>query len=256
MQRITRLHVLLVGAGVFVAIALIFTLAFILRTRKDISNAKRRTAESEAQIVPMQTLEKELADVEDKERQVAADYDDIMRTRMPSLEFVEPVSSMMRMLYFSDEELQLMRDWFADSGAEVSGLSYPTFGLERPDPNRKVISLPWTLSVTVDDLPALLEWLQKLPEAPRFIDVESVAIHGPRNPGSPLTATVPVTLYMWMGVEPGRGAGGAAAATAGAGAGPGGGGPMMGGGGRMGGGMRGGGMRGGGMRGGGMRGGM
>jgi hypothetical protein len=131
-----------------------------------------------------------------------------MATRMPKdLEFSDEIGSMIRMWYFPEQEQELMQRWFASTGAEVSGWGFPTFGLERHDPTRRMLDpLSWNLTVTVKDFPTLLEWLQKLPEAPRFMQLGSVSVHGPRQPGQRLTASVPVTVYMWTGVEPPRAA--------------------------------------------------
>jgi hypothetical protein len=131
---------------------------------------------------------------------------------------------MVRMWYFPEQEHELMERWFASTGAQVSGWSFPTFGLERHDPTRRRLdTLSWNLTVTVKDFPALLEWLHKLPEAPRVMQLGSVSVHGPRQPGQPLTASIPVTVYMWTGVEPAPAAAppteGAAAASGAAGAG-------------------------------------
>ncbi len=55
----------------------------------------------------------------------------------------------------------------------------------------------WNLSVQVRDFASLLKWLEKLPTAPRFMVMQSVTIGGPRQPGQPLNASVPVVLYEW-----------------------------------------------------------
>ncbi len=258
LQRITRLHVLIAGVVVAVAIAAIFVLVFIGRLNKKIANIKAAIAESQPYINQRGQFEEQLQRAREEEVAVAEKWDDIMENRMPELDLSDPVGGMVRMWYFPDEELELMERWFRSTGAEVTGLGYPTFGIETHDPTRRNLPpLRWTLSVAVKDLPELLEWLKKLPEAPRFMQLESVTIGGPRQPGQPLLATVPVTMWLWTGVEPTQvaaaptGAGGATAGGAGRG-------PAMGRGprgGRGGGGMRGGRGPRGGMGGGGMRGG-
>jgi hypothetical protein len=65
-----------------------------------------------------------------------------------------------------------------------------------------------------------MDWLRKLPEAPRFMVLQSVSIQGSRQPGQPLLASVPVTLYMWTGVTPAPTTVAAPAAGTGATAGP------------------------------------
>jgi hypothetical protein len=260
LQRITRIHVLVAGVAAAVAVALVFVFVFVMRSKKETARIESHIADSQPKIAKVPEFERALEAAIEQEKEITVEYDDILDTRMPDIDLWEPIGSRIRMMYFSDEEYTLMSKWFRSSGAEVSGFSYPTFGWGRTDP--KLLTLPplrWTLSVSVDGgMPELFDWLKKLPEAPRFMQLESVTIHGPRQPGQPLTATVPVIMWLWTGLEPGPAPTATASASAATGTGGGGmrGGMRGGMGGGMGGGMRGG--RGGGMRGGrggGMRGG-
>lgn len=134
---------------------------------------------------------------------------------MPEIDLTDPIGGMVRLWYFPEEEQQLMEGWFASTGAQVVGLGYPTFGLDLADPQMAMFDpLSWNLTVQVKDFPELLEWLKKLPEAPRLMVMHSVAVQGPRQPGQPLVASIPVTLYMWTGAAA-PAAGGEPAAAAG-----------------------------------------
>jgi hypothetical protein len=221
---------------------------------------------------------KALLAAEAQEAIVKGQFDKIMKTRMPAnADFSDPLAGMFKLWTFPREEGMVIDKWFKSSGAEVSGYSFPAYGsqVDLNLPNVKVMPpLNWNLTVQTRDFSSLMKWLEKLPKAPRFLVMGSVTVGGPRQPGQPLTASVPVTLYEWtkaaqtaldapVAAPAAGGAAGAGAAGAAGAAGGGMGGGGMGGGGRgaggrgggMGGGGRGGGGRGGGMRGGGGRGG-
>jgi len=176
-----------------------------------------------------------------EEVRVRKGYDDIMKNRMPAVSFEDRLASMIRLQSFDTEELAVIAAWFNSTGAEVSGYSFPPFGTDLPNPATRVLpALTWNLSVTVKDFPAFLEWLEKIPKAPRFLRLNNVNLPGMRQPGTPFTAAVSMTLYEWIKASP-RAAAGAAAAGAQTGAGAGGRGGGQGRGGRGRGGRRGGG---------------
>lgn len=254
LQRITRIQVVIVWLVVVVAIALLFVIMFIGPQRKRIQGAEQQRDAAQEVVAQRPAAEKAFKQAQAAETEVTAKYQKIMDERMPKLDFSDPIASTIRMLDYADEEQSLMDRWFASTGARVSGYGFPQFGASMPgsfqSPDREQLDpLNWNLTVEVKDFPALLDWLLKLPKAPRLMVLQSVTIQGPREAGQPLVAQVPVTLYEWTGVLP-QASAAAVAGAEGAGAAPQAGGP-----GGRGGGMRGGGMRGGGMRGGGMRGG-
>lgn len=264
-MRLTRLQVLVGGLVVVVGIAALFLLAFIRPQMQKIRQLEQEAEENEQYArAEGPKAKKDLEEAERRESVVAARFDHIMETRMPDVDLSDPIAGMFRLWRLPQEEGAIIDRWFRTSGAQVSGYSFPAFGTTPADPNMRVLPPQnWTLAVQVPDFQSLLKWLRKLPTAPRFMVMQSVTIQGPRQPGQPLQATVPVTLYEWtkaaktaVAASPQPAVGEAAAAEgAGVGAGPG-----MGGRGPMGrGGMGMGGMRGGmggGMRGGGMSGGM
>lgn len=257
LQRITRIQVAVVWLVVVVAIALLFVIMLIGPQRKKIQGAELQRDAAQEIAAQRPAAEKALKQAQAAEIEVSEKYQKIMEERMPKLDFSDPIASTIRMLDYTDEEQSLMDRWFASTGARVSGYGFPQFGASMPgsfqNPDREQLDpLNWNLTVEVKDFPELLDWLLKLPKAPRLMVLQSVTIQGPREAGQALVAQVPVTLYEWTGVLPQVSVAAATGAEA-AGAGPQAGGP--GGRGRGMGGPRGGGMRGGGMRGGGMRGG-
>ncbi len=262
LQRITRIQVLVVGAAIIAAVAIIFSLVLIKPQLQDIA-ATLAIAEADrlfAADYDQRVEQRDAAKAE--EERIKAEWDKIMETRMPEIDLSDPISATLRLWDLPAEEEAVMSRWFDSSGAVVTGYSFPTWGTAMPgsfprSDLKNLNPLNWTLTVQVDSFQDLLEWLKKLPDAPRFMVMHSVTIQGSHGPDDPLVATVPVELWQWTGVEPtGGGAAAAPAATAatGAGAAAGGRGAAEGRrGGRGGRGMRGG-MGGGGMRGG-MRGG-
>ena len=264
--RLTRLQVGIAGFVVLVGVFLLFALAFIRPLMAEIGKTEGDAETQEAYVKTNgPKAVKDLEEANHQKKIVKAQFDKIMEARMPKIDLSDPIAGMFRLWTFPREEGQLMDKWFRSSGAQVSGYSFPGFTSNLADPNVKVLGpYQWNLTVQTRDFPELLKWLEKLPKAPRFMVMQSVTIGGARQPGQPLTASVPVTLYEWtkaaeVALETARVAGAAAGGTAPGGAAPGGAG--AGGAGGRGGGMggRGGGMggRGGGMRGGGggMRGG-
>ncbi|MFB3882005.1 MAG: hypothetical protein ACE149_12130 [Armatimonadota bacterium] len=278
LQRITRIQVLGVWVILVVAVALLFFFMVITPQRKAIKSTNDQAEAAEAEAAKRPAAEKALEAAKKAEAEVTMKYQKILDTRMPKLDFSDPIASTVRMWDFADEEERLMERWFASTGARVSGYGFNEWGTAMPasfpkpdwpqlDPQN------WNLTVEVRDFTELLNFLLKIPQAPRFMVMQNVTIAGPREAGQPLVATIPVTLYEWTGVLPSSvgaattaGATGAGAAAGGAGgaggaAGAGGAGGPRGGMGRGGrGGMGGGGPRGGmgrgGMGGGGPRGGM
>ena len=265
LQRITRIQVLIGGVVLIAAVAILFFLSVIKPQWAAISKSVDDAEWYWAEAAGRPKLEQDLLDAHEQGEVITAEYQEILDTRMPKIDLSDPIAATLRMWDLYEEEQGVISRWFNSSGAQVIGYSFPTWPTPMPSsfPSSDMVMLQplsWNLDVQVKDFPKLLEWLQKIPEAPRFMVMQSVTIQGSHSPDDPLTATVPVTLYQWTGVEPTAGAAPAATATAtGTGVGRGG----MGGGGMRGGrgGMRGGrgGMRGGrgGMRGGrgGMRGG-
>jgi uncharacterized membrane protein YgcG len=254
LQRITRIQVAVVWLVVVVAIALLFVIMFIGPQRKKIQGAEQQRDAAQEVAVQRPAAEKAFKQAQAAEIEVTEKYQKIMDERMPKLDFNDPIASTIRMLDYGDEEQSLMDRWFASTGARVSGYGFPQFGASMPgsfqNPDREQLDpLNWNLTVEVKDFPELLDWLLKLPKAPRLMVLQTVTIQGPREAGQPLVAQVPVTLYEWTGVLP-QASAAAVAGAEGAAAGP-----QVGGGG-MGGRGRGGGGRGGGGRGGGGRGGM
>jgi hypothetical protein len=258
LQRINRYQVAIAGLVLAVGVALVFLFIFIEPLKKKINTAAQNAQAAEDIAKTRPTVEKQLADAQATEKAVNEKYQKILDTRMPKLDFVDPITSTLRMWDLGSEEQALMDKWFASTGAQVTGYAFPGWGTSMPSSfpstTAKILDpLNWNLTVQVKNFQELMDWLLLLPKAPRFMVMGAVSIQGPHNPGQPLVASVPVTLYQWTGVEPE----GVASPDAGAAAGPGAAGPGAGGGGggMRGGGGRGGGMRGGGGRGGGMRGG-
>jgi hypothetical protein len=249
--RLKRIHVLAAGLVVSAAVALLFFTMFIKPLQKSIKNTKAQ-AEAQKQIADQRRAwENALEAAQAEERRVNARFDRIMDTRMPKLRPFETKDDLAGEFFFWEypgQEGPIIDEWFRNSGAEVSGYSFPAWPTDPADLTRKVLPpLNWNLTVTVKDFPAFQKWLLKLPHAPRFMAMSGpISIPGPRNPGDLLTVSVPVTLYEWT---PAANVAPAPVVTADTGAGG------VGGGGVGGGGVGGGGMGGGGMRGGGMRGG-
>jgi hypothetical protein len=220
LQRITRIQVAVVWLVVAAGIALLFIIMFISPQRKKIQSAEQERDAAQEVADKRPAAQKALEEAQATEIAATAKFGKIMEERMPKLDFHDPIASTIRMLDYGEEEQALMNRWFASTGATVSGYSFPQFGASMPgsfqDPDREQLDpLNWNLTVEVRDFPALLDWLLKLPKAPRLMVLQSVTIEGPREAGQPLVAQVPVTLYEWTGVLPQAGA----AATEGAGAG-------------------------------------
>ena len=267
--RLTRIQVGGAGLAVLIGVAALFFLGFIRPRSADIARVRKVADDEKAYAATNGPKAKQaLAAAKLREGVVKVQFDQIMKTRMPSVDLSDPIAGMFRLWRLPHEEGLVIDQWFRSTGAVVSGYSFPAFGTLPADPGLKVLpTQTWNLSVQVRDFPQLLEFLPKLTKAPRFMVMGDVTVQGPRQPGQPLTATLPVTLYEWTKAAQTalEAPGGAAAGPAGGAAGPpaggpggggrrGGGGGMRGGGGGMrggGGGMRGGG---GGMRGGGGRG--
>jgi uncharacterized membrane protein YgcG len=246
LQRITRVQVLMVGAAVIIGIAAIFFFVFMRPMGAQIATSIESAEAKETYAATRPQVERDLQAAREREVQVNEQWEELIDTRMPKVDLSDPIASTVRMWDFAEEEHQVIQDWFNSSGAVVTGYSFPGWGAAMPSsfPNPDMMRFDpqnWNLTVEVKDFQALCEWLLKLPEAPRFMILNSVTIQGPRQPGQPLVAQVPVTLWQLTGLEPTGGGAGAEGEADAAGA--------------AAGGMRGGGMRGGGMRGGGMRGG-
>ena len=245
LQRITRIQVAVVWLVLTVGIALLFFIMFIQPQRKKIVSTEDQAAAAEKIAAQRPAAEKELAAANAADVEINAKYQKITDGRMPKLDFSDPIASILRMWDFAGEEQALMDKWFASTGARVSGYGFPGWGTSMPAsfPNPNVQMLDpqnWHLTVEVKDFPALLDWLLKLPKAPRFMVMQTVTVGGPREAGQPLIAQVPVTLYEWTGVLPAGGAAPAPSVRAGGGGRRGGGGRGgMGRGGRRGGGGRG-----------------
>jgi hypothetical protein len=260
--RINRIQVGIAGLVVLVGIAALYLLAFVKPMAAKIKKINDDALANKQFVEQNESKAKAaLLAAEAQESVVKAQFDKVMKTRMPAnADFSDPLAGMFKLWTFPREEGMVIDKWFKSSGAEVSGYSFPAYGsqVDLNLPNVKVMPpLNWNLTVQTRDFPSLLKWLDRFPKAPRFLVMGSVVIGGPRQPGQPLTASIPVTLYEWTkAAQTALEAPAVAPAAAGAGAagdtGLGGGG-MRGGG--MGGGMRGGGGRGGGGRGGGGRGG-
>jgi hypothetical protein len=258
--RLKRIHVLAAGLVVSAAVAMLFFTMFIKPLQKSIKTTKTQTAAEQEVASQRASWEKQLEAAKAEERRVNARFERIMDTRMPKLQPFETKDNLAGEFFFWDfprQEARVVDEWFRNSGAQVSGYSFPAWPTNLPDLSMKVLPpLNWNLTVTVKDFPAFQKWLLKLPHAPRFITMNGpIAIPGPRNPGDQLTVSVPVTLYEWTPAAAATAPAPAVAADTSGGMGGGmGGGGMRGGGGGMrgggGGGMRGGG-GGGGMRGGG-----
>ncbi len=257
LQRITRIQVAIAWLVIAAGLAVVFVIMFITPQRKKIQQVAEARDAAQTAAAKRPSYEKALADAKAAAAGVNAKFDKIMTERMPKLDFSDPIAATVRMWDFQDEEQRLMDRWFASTGARVSGYGFQGWGTAMPAsfPRADIQMLDpqnWNLTVETKDFPTFLDWLLKLPKAPRFMVMGNITVSGPREAGQPLIASVPVTLYEWTGVLQGGGAAAAAATAAGPGAGrgagmmgpgsggmgggPGGGGP----GGRMGGGGRGG----------------
>ena len=219
-MRVTRIQVLGGGLALAVAIGVLF---FLIAIRPIQANIKKTVADAEAEEAVARTrasAEAALAAAEARRDEVFAKYDHIMQTRMPKFSVKDPIVAMFDAWHLPQEEANLMNNWFARSGAVVSQVSVPAwFGTNWPSTDMRMLPpVDWTLNVTVKDVPALLNWLKKIPEAPRFMVLRSVSIPGPRPANEPLTATVAVTLYMWTRDAQVQAAAAPAATAAGAGA--------------------------------------
>jgi type II secretory pathway component PulM len=264
--RLTRIQVGIVGLVLMIGVAVLFALAFIRPMQAELNKTKDDAQQQEDYAKTNRTkAQKDLESATAQKAIVKGQFDKIMETRMPKVNLSDPIAGMFRLWSYPREEGMLMDKWFKSSGATVNGYSFAGFTSSLADPNVKILGpYQWNLSVQVKDFPSLLKWLEKIPKAPRFMVMsQGVTIGGPRQPGQPLNASVPVTVYEWTkaaqtALEALRAPVAAAGDTGGAAGAPGGGmgGGMGGGRGGMGGGGRGGmgggrGGMGGGMRGGG-----
>ncbi len=257
--RLTRVQVAAGGLAIAVAICAIFFFLFIRPKQASIARMTKNAEEINQQVkADRPKYEKELAAAKVAAADARKKFDEIMKTRMPDVSFQDPLAAMFRLQSLPKEEGQLLSAWFNSTGAQVSGYSFPAFSTDLPDPSARTLpDLKWNLSVTVKDFPAFLDWLEKLPKAPRLLELEGINLPGMRPPGTPFTATVSVVLHEWVkrpqqpAVQTAQAAGSSGAAagaqtTSGTAA------PAASvgrGGGRRGGGRRGGGRRGGGRRG-------
>ncbi len=248
LQRITRMQVLIAGAAVIAGVAILFLIVFIRPQMKRIADTLWYAEEDEKIAATRPQKEAALADALAREEEITDKWDEIVETRMPTIDLSDPIAATLRLWDLPEEEEELITEWFESSGGVVSGYGFQTWPTAMPssfpDPNMRVLPpLNWNLTVQVKNLPQLLEWLMKLPEAPRFMVMDSVTIQSSHGPDAPLVASVPVSLYQWTGVPPTGAAAAPAAGAPGAGARPGGGamrgrrmgGGRMRGGGRMGG---------------------
>jgi hypothetical protein len=225
--RLTRMQVAGAGLALAVGICALFFFMLIKPTWGDIAQTTQQAKTTEDQVrAEKPKAEKDLAAAKINEVKFRKQYDEIMKKRMPDISFEDPLSSMFALQQVPGAEGRLIAAWFNSTGADVRGYSFPAFGTSLPDPAAHMLPpLTWNLSVTVPDFPAFLEWLEKLPEAPRFLVLNSVTIPGMRQPGTPCAAGVSVTLYEWLKTPRGAAAAaasqaaGAAAAPAAAGAG-------------------------------------
>lgn len=216
--RLTQIQVMGAGAAVIVGIALLFLFMFVLPMSKKIAKTNsdaegiedgNRTAGPKAK--------RDLAEAKRLEVEITKKYDEIFEKRMPKVDLSDPITGMLELAYDVPRREGLLIDrWFSSSGAQVSGYSFPSFSTTNlPDPN--MTSLPelnWNLSVTARDLPQFLEWLQKFPKAPRFMEVTGISLPGMRQPGTPFQAGVQVRLYELLKPSPAAAASAAAAAAA------------------------------------------
>lgn len=196
--RLTRIQVLIAGAAVAVGLAVLFFLLFIRPVNGKTSRINGRAAEEEAVAAQLSTVVAQLANAEEEETEVTAQYEEIMETRMPDISLEDPLVAMFDLWHLPAEEGEVIQRWFDSTGARVEGYSFPAFGTAPPPQTWRMLPpLNWNLTVQVEDFPALLEWLPKIPEAPRFLELHTVTIQGSRQPGQPLVASIPVTLYLW-----------------------------------------------------------
>jgi hypothetical protein len=196
--RLTRIQVLIAGAAIAVGLAVLFFLFFIRPVNTRTNRINGWAAEEEEVAARLSTVRAQLATAEEEERVVTASYDEIMETRMPDISLEDPIVAMFDLWHLPAEEGEVIQRWFTSTGARVDGYSFPAFGTVPPPQDWRILPpLNWTLSVQVEDFPTLLEWLQKIPEAPRFLELHTVTIQGSRQPGQPLTASIPVTMYLW-----------------------------------------------------------
>ncbi len=212
--RLTRIQV--AAAGLAVAVGIVAILFFMF-AKPALATIAKKNADAEATEQQVRTqrpqAEEALRAAQVEEVRVRKRYDDIMKNRMPDVSFEDRLAAMIRLQSFDTQELAVIESWFNSTGAEVTGYSFPTFGTDLPDPSARVLpALTWNLSVTVKDFPTFLTWLEKLPKAPRFLRLNSVNLPGMRQPGTPFTAAVSVTLYEWIKVSPASMAAAAAAA--------------------------------------------
>jgi hypothetical protein len=198
-MRLRPYQVLAAGGVIAAAIVLLFLFVLIRpRTQQTQRDLNAALAEEEYASTNRPIAERNLVKAQAEERRVNDKYDEIMETRMPDISLQDPLAAMFRLWDFPREEGQLMESWLASTGAQVSSISLPSFGTAPPNPNMRVLPpVDWSLSVSVKDLPTFFEWLKMIPEAPRFLLLRNVRLGGSRQPGTPLSAGVDVTLYLW-----------------------------------------------------------
>jgi len=200
--RLTQLQVLIAAGAVAVGIVGLFFFAFIKPQRSTIArtNANAQSKEEFAQN-NRRVFEKKLADAKVMEKEILAKYDAIMKNRMPDVSLKDRMTTMFDLWDLPRKEGPVLERWFASTGAVVTGFSFPAFGTTPPPPGMRMLPpLSWNLSVTVKDFPAFLKWLEKLPKAPRFLVLNNISLPGMRQPGTPFTANISVTLYEWIRV--------------------------------------------------------
>ena len=174
LERINRIHVLTAGLALAVGVAALFLTVFIRPQQQTIAAAVARAEEAEAYAKKRPSVEQQLENEQKREKEVTQKYGAISGTRMPKIDLTDPVGATLRMWDLPTEEEGLMSRWFASTGAQVTGYGYQLWPTSMPSsfPDPTMLILPplsWNLSVQVKDFPTLMDWLRKLPEAPRFM---------------------------------------------------------------------------------------
>ena len=111
--RIKRIHVLAAGLVVAAVVVMVFFSMFIKPLNKQISKLGKDIEAEETVAAQQSAKERELAQAEAMQKVVEADYDHIVKTRMPKFPTTDdPIVSMIEMWDFPRQEGELIDRWF------------------------------------------------------------------------------------------------------------------------------------------------
>jgi len=202
MNRIKRIHLLIVAVVLFVGLAVAFFMVLVKPRQKNIADWDKKITDRQKVADQLPQAQAALADAKAQLGSAEAKWQIIMRTKMSHISLADPYRAIFAIYKeIPTYEPQLMAAFARDKRVKLnSRLGFSQYGFTPPPTSLVGRDYPQTLNLSAKSFPDLLSWLRNTESLPRVLELGgSIAIS---KSSAGISATVPGVIHIYFAELP------------------------------------------------------